>query len=177
MVEAARLRSGSQLDPWVVSGFLKDPNGLTDGFDQTRKWQTCLDAEPGEGCWIDGSDLLRIALAFAKFTGNKSCWFVGHSRQVAGMAYRAACAKRSDEGWRLRKQLISADMGHLCGWPFAAMADKLVRVSFCINLGTSLRLLGSAEPRGRIFVQFGPHPREHRDVLRPGQALDVFLPA
>lgn len=99
MVEVARSRSGGQFDPWVVDGFLKDPVGLTAGFDRETEWNTYINAEPGKAFWIDGSDLRKVAKAFADFTDNKSRWFIGHSRQVAALVYRAACAHRSDEAW------------------------------------------------------------------------------
>lgn len=99
MVEVALARNGTQFAPDVVAAFLDDPAGLTAGFDRTKEWQTYLDSEPGPKRWIDRSDLRSVAMAFADFTDNKSRWFVGHSRQVAGLVYRVACAQSTDEDW------------------------------------------------------------------------------
>jgi HD-GYP domain-containing protein (c-di-GMP phosphodiesterase class II)/DNA-binding CsgD family transcriptional regulator len=99
MVEVARSRAGGQFDPEVVSELLADPVGLTSGLTPAREWQTFLDCEPGTPAQIGAHGLRQTAEAFADFTDHKSRFFVGHSRQVASLALRAAVAQGGDEGW------------------------------------------------------------------------------
>ncbi len=99
MIEVARARSGGQFEPAVVHVFLEHVADLTQGFSKSAEWQTFLDSEPGEQRTIGDQGMRRVAEAFADFTDNKSRWFVGHSRQVAGLSYSTAVATRSDERW------------------------------------------------------------------------------
>ncbi|MCP4383583.1 MAG: HD domain-containing protein, partial [Hyphomicrobiales bacterium] len=99
MVEVADARAGGQFDPEVVKVFLDDVARLTAGFARVDEWSTYLEAEPGPPRSMDSDDLRRVAEAFADFTDNKSRWFIGHSRQVAGLSYRAALDVRAEEDW------------------------------------------------------------------------------
>jgi HD-GYP domain-containing protein (c-di-GMP phosphodiesterase class II) len=98
--ELAKTRSGGQFDPGVCAAFEDQASSVLVGFDAVSLWDLFLEAEPSTPTTVDAAQLQTVAEVFADFTDNKSGWFVGHSRQVAGLAMRAAEAMKLDEAER-----------------------------------------------------------------------------
>ncbi|HET7715869.1 MAG TPA: HD domain-containing phosphohydrolase [Bauldia sp.] len=96
MVEVARLRSGGQFDPKVVAALLDAPEKIVEGFGQDD-FALFRAAEPGEPIHIPADGLRKVAEAYADFIDVKSTYFYGHSRRVAGLAFRAALARGDSE--------------------------------------------------------------------------------
>ena len=90
MLEIAKHRSGGQFDPLVCEAFVKNASDLLVGFGSHSLWELYLDCEPVSVNSVGTAQLQNIAEAFADFTDNKSGWLLGHSRQVAGLAYRGS---------------------------------------------------------------------------------------
>ncbi len=92
MVEVARVRSGGQFDPGLTQVFLAAPEEITSGLGQFADLDLFQAHEPGEKLCIAPKDIRRVAEAYADFIDIKSRFSLGHSRRVAGIAYRAAVA-------------------------------------------------------------------------------------
>lgn len=90
MLEVARARRGGQFAPRAVDALLEDPAGILDGLGPRGEWDTFLAAEPGAPLEVGPGGRRRAAEAMADFTDLKCRWFTGHSRKVAGLAFRAA---------------------------------------------------------------------------------------
>jgi HD-GYP domain-containing protein (c-di-GMP phosphodiesterase class II) len=96
MVDVAKLRSGGQFDPRVVSTLLETPEQIIAGLgeDDFTLFQA---AEPSEPIRIPLGELRKVAEAYADFVDVKSTYYYGHSRKVAGLAFRAAVARGDAE--------------------------------------------------------------------------------
>ena len=87
-----RLRSGTQLDPRLVTAFLDrsgDHFALVDDPGRSP-WEELLDREPRPWSRLDPGELDRVARAFGRFADLKSVWFTGHAEAVAAAAAGAA---------------------------------------------------------------------------------------
>jgi HD-GYP domain-containing protein (c-di-GMP phosphodiesterase class II) len=98
MVDVARTRAGGQFDPAVTGAFLAAPQEIAAGLGQGRDFELFQSAEPGAAIVITRGEIRRVAEAYADFIDMKSRYYLGHSRKVAGLAYRAALASGVDEG-------------------------------------------------------------------------------
>ena len=92
MVEVARARAGGQFDPAVAGAFLAAPDEIVSGLGHGRDFDLFQSSEPGHPICIASGDIRRVAEAYADFIDIKSRYYLGHSRKVAGLAYRAALA-------------------------------------------------------------------------------------
>jgi HD-GYP domain-containing protein (c-di-GMP phosphodiesterase class II) len=90
MLEIAKHRAGGQFDPAVCSLFVKQAPTLLEGFSSQSNWELYLQTEPGEPKSVSAAQLQVVAESFADFTDNKSGWLLGHSRQVAALAFKGA---------------------------------------------------------------------------------------
>lgn len=96
-IEVASARSGSQFDPDICALYLKTPASYAEGLGSGNDWEMFLAAEPGEPVMIGAKDMRDIAEAFADFIDTKSPRFLGHSRNVAALAFRAAVSRGFSE--------------------------------------------------------------------------------
>ena len=97
MVDVARARTGGQFDPAVTGAFLAAPEDVTSGLGQGRDFELFQSVEPGAPILINHGDIRGVAEAYADFIDIKSRYYLGHSRKVAGLAYRAALASGAEE--------------------------------------------------------------------------------
>jgi len=88
-VELAQQRAGGQFDPEVCSSVEKNAPSLFEGFGGLSLWDVYLEAEPGTRLTLGGAEIRTVAEAFADFSDNKCGFLVGHSRQVASLAFLA----------------------------------------------------------------------------------------
>lgn len=89
-VEMARLRAGAQHDPRLCALLERDAAQLFDALGGNSIWELYLDSEPCTPCVLDAAGLRATAQTFADYADQKSGWFLGHSRRVAGLALRGA---------------------------------------------------------------------------------------
>ena len=89
-VALARKRSGSQFDPELAACFCEHADEVLSTLDETRTWQTVIDAEPSLGVRLTGDDVEAALLAVADFVDLKSTYTLGHARAVAALAADAA---------------------------------------------------------------------------------------
>ncbi len=97
MVEVANARSGGQFDPGLCRTFLAGPGEIISGLGQSVDFELFQSVEPGDTISIAPWDIRKVAEAYADFIDIKSRFYLGHSRRVAGLAYRAAVASGADE--------------------------------------------------------------------------------
>jgi HD-GYP domain-containing protein (c-di-GMP phosphodiesterase class II) len=97
MVEVAKARSGGQFDPGLTRTFLFGPAEIISGLGQSVDLELFQSLEPGDTISIAPCDVRKVAEAYADFIDIKSRYYLGHSRRVAGLAYRAAVASSADE--------------------------------------------------------------------------------
>ncbi len=97
MVEVAKARSGGQFDPGLTRAFLSGPGEIVSGLGQLADLELFQSLEPGNTISIAPQDIRKVAEAYADFVDIKSRYYLGHSRRVAGLAYRAAVASGADD--------------------------------------------------------------------------------
>ncbi|MCW3783462.1 LuxR C-terminal-related transcriptional regulator [Defluviimonas sp. CAU 1641] len=97
MAEVAATRSGGQFDPDVVTAFLVSPEEIAAGSGHGIDFDLFKSVEPGGPISIAQKDIRTVAEAYADFIDIKSTWYLGHSRKVAGLAYRAALNAGAEE--------------------------------------------------------------------------------
>lgn len=97
MVEVAAARSGRQFDPQVAAVLLSAPDEFVAGLGNAEDFELFQSVEPGDPILITRDEIRRVAEAYADFIDIKSRYYLGHSRRVAGLAYRAAVASGADE--------------------------------------------------------------------------------
>ena len=114
-VACARERSGTQFDPELVDLFCRHAPELLAGIDADNHWSEILDAEPGLARIVDDQGLDRVLEAMGDFADLKSPWFIGHSREVADLAGRAAglLGVPPDEVRAVRRAGLVHDIGRL----------------------------------------------------------------
>lgn len=89
-IEMARLRAGTQYDPLLCALLESESSQLFEGLDGNTIWALYLDSEPGAPRVLDAPGLRAAAQTFADYIDQKSGWFLGHSRRVAGLVLRSA---------------------------------------------------------------------------------------
>jgi HD-GYP domain-containing protein (c-di-GMP phosphodiesterase class II) len=111
----ARQRSGSQLDPSVVSCFCDVADELLEPLAAATSWDVVIDAQPGLGQALSNAELDAALEAIADFTDLKSPYTLGHSREVADLAAEAARTfGLADDDVRLvRRAGLVHDLGRL----------------------------------------------------------------
>ncbi|MGB1311737.1 MAG: HD domain-containing phosphohydrolase [Leucothrix sp.] len=97
MVEVAQKRSGTQFDPAVCNTFLKDPTAIYRGLGTGWDWEHYQTMEPGDPIIIGQAEVRAIAEAFADFIDLKTPRLLGHSHNVAALAFRGAVARGMPE--------------------------------------------------------------------------------
>jgi HD-GYP domain-containing protein (c-di-GMP phosphodiesterase class II) len=97
MAEMARARSGGQFDPRLTRAFLADPGEIVAGLGPSADLELFQSLDPGDPVSIGPGDIRKVAEAYADFIDIKSRYYLGHSRRVAGLAYRAAVESGADE--------------------------------------------------------------------------------
>ena len=81
----------------MAEAFLAAPDEITSGLGQGRDFELFQFSEPGDPIVIAAGEIRRVAEAYADFIDIKSRYYLGHSRKVAGLAYRAALASGAEE--------------------------------------------------------------------------------
>lgn len=97
MTEVAAARSGGQFDPALARAFLAGPEAIVAGLGPGPDLELFQSLEPGDRIFIGSGDIPKVAEAYADFIDIKSPYYLGHSRRVAMLAYRAAVASGADE--------------------------------------------------------------------------------
>ncbi|WP_431681315.1 HD domain-containing phosphohydrolase [Kitasatospora sp. KL5] len=83
-------RAGGWFDPSVADAFRRHGGALLRELDTADPWEAVLTAEPPPVRRIDGTELDRVARAFADMVDLKAPYTLGHSTGVAELAEHAA---------------------------------------------------------------------------------------
>lgn len=89
-LEIVGTRAGEQLDPDLCHLLTDNAAKLFAGLDGVSNWDLYMDAEPAPHLTTPHDSLVLIAETYADYVDQKSSWFLGHSRQVATLAYMGA---------------------------------------------------------------------------------------
>ena len=89
-MEMALARAGGQFDPDLCAMLAENGPALTEGLDQSSLWDLYLESEPNPVQEAPSGSMVQIAETWADFADQKSGWFLGHSRNVAALAFLAA---------------------------------------------------------------------------------------
>lgn len=92
VVEMARERAGTQYDPDLCALFVANAEAVLGDYRQHSYVDLYLAEEPAPHLTVEGQERVGVARCFADYVDQKSGWFHGHSRQVAGLALRVANA-------------------------------------------------------------------------------------
>jgi HD-GYP domain-containing protein (c-di-GMP phosphodiesterase class II) len=111
----ARARSGTQFDPSLVDLLHAEADGLFAELASTTGWDAVMTAAPNLGAVLSEAELDAALEAVADFVDLKSPYTIGHSRNVADLAARAArvTGLPPDDVTRLRRAALVHDLGRL----------------------------------------------------------------
>jgi HD-GYP domain-containing protein (c-di-GMP phosphodiesterase class II) len=87
-----RARSGTRLDPRLVTLLAEDIGHFLEGLEVADLGDAVLDAEPGESLVLNEDEIEGALSAIADFGDFKSPHMLGHSRRVAALAAASASA-------------------------------------------------------------------------------------
>jgi len=114
-IEFINSRAGSLFDPSLCLLFEKEYGSLLGGFSAPTLWQLFLDHEPGRTRILDVEGMKSIARTFGDVVDQKSGWSLGHSPQVAALAFSAGkiCGLPAEECEQLRLAALMHDIGRM----------------------------------------------------------------
>jgi HD-GYP domain-containing protein (c-di-GMP phosphodiesterase class II) len=114
-VDVIRRRSGSMLDPAIVSEFERAASEMLSEIESIDVWQAALDAEPSPHRRIATDGLDDVARTFADFVDLESPYLLGHSTEVADLAEGAGHRLKlsRDECTQLRQAALFHDLGRV----------------------------------------------------------------
>src|SRR5229473_722020 len=114
-VAMARQRSGTALEPALVSTFCSDPDGVLGVVGRASLWDDLLAAEPEPHRLADDTALLEAARVMGDFADMKSINQAGHSTTVESLTLNAAERLKLDpaECLMLRVAALAHDLGRV----------------------------------------------------------------
>ena len=123
-VAMARQRSGTALEPALVSTFCSDPDGVLGVVGRASLWDDLLAAEPEPHRLADDTALLEAARVMGDFADLKSIYLAGHSTTVEALTMDAAERLKLDPAECLMLQVaaLAHDLGRVA--VSAAIWDK-----------------------------------------------------
>jgi HD-GYP domain-containing protein (c-di-GMP phosphodiesterase class II) len=112
-VEMVRQRRGSAYDPAVADRFRAVAPTLLPAFADEPSWEDVLALEPGPRVVLSDAEFHRACVAMADFADLKSPFSLGHSREVAELAARAAerCGLSADDVSDVERAGLLHDIG------------------------------------------------------------------
>lgn len=111
----ARARSGTQFDPALVDLLHAEAVGLFAELDSVTGWDAVMSVAPNLGVTLTGAEFDSALEAIADFVDLKSPYTIGHSRNVADLAAKAARTADlpPDDVTVLRRAALVHDLGRL----------------------------------------------------------------
>lgn len=85
-----RRRAGGQLDPGLVSTFLRGQGELLGMIDGASAWDAVIEGEPGAPRWVPAEQVVEVARVLGDYSDLKSPFTLGHARGVARLVVDAA---------------------------------------------------------------------------------------
>jgi DNA-binding CsgD family transcriptional regulator len=115
VVAAVKARSGSAYDPDVGAALTDRAASIFERLRINPVWEAALAAEPLPHTRLGADDIDRALEVFADFADLKSCFTLGHSRRVAGLAADAAASLgiAADDAELVRRAALVHDLGRL----------------------------------------------------------------
>ena len=114
-VETIRRRAGGWLDPGACETFARHGREILGEVAAADAWTAVLDAEPRPRRTVGPAHLDRVAEAFADLVDLQAPFMLGHSREVAGLAARAAASigLPEEEVVAVRRASLLHDLGRV----------------------------------------------------------------
>jgi HD-GYP domain-containing protein (c-di-GMP phosphodiesterase class II) len=112
-VAMVRQRRGSAYDPAMADRFCAEASVLLPAFGTEPTWDDVLALEPGLRVVLSDAEFHRACVAMADFADLKSPFSLGHSRNVAELAARAAerCGLTGDDVSSIERAGLLHDIG------------------------------------------------------------------
>jgi HD-GYP domain-containing protein (c-di-GMP phosphodiesterase class II) len=114
-VAVARARRGTQFDPGLVDLLEAEADDLFAELDSVTSWDAVMSVAPDLGVALSETELDAALEAVADFVDLKSPYTIGHSRNVADLAARAARLADipHDDVTTLRRAALVHDLGRM----------------------------------------------------------------
>jgi HD-GYP domain-containing protein (c-di-GMP phosphodiesterase class II) len=159
----ARQRSGTALEPALVSTFCSDPDGVLGVVGRAWLWDDLLATEPEPHRLADDTALLEAARVMGDFADLKSIYLAGHSMTVAALTMDAAERLKVDpaEGLMLHVGALTHDLGRVAVstaiWDKPGPLNDSEREAVRLHPYYSERLLSRARSLARAGQLAGMH--------------------